>query len=88
MANIRNDAGVFFSTLGTYVLFAQVCAGLGNLKVCFSSKGNLNSILNLNQGYVLSIVTENVEIGAGAVPPIIIPLILFAGFFLTNSYKN
>ncbi|CAF0727414.1 unnamed protein product [Brachionus calyciflorus] len=64
MANIRNDAGVYFSILFTFILSIQV---------------------SISFAYFLSVVSGDINVATSIAGPILIPLILFAGFFLNNE---
>nr|UOU03356.1 ATP-binding cassette subfamily G-like 6-1 [Brachionus rubens] len=64
MANIRNDAEVFFTITFTYLLLIQV---------------------SLSFAYFLSVASGGIDTATSIAGPILIPLILFAGFFLNNE---
>nr|QNH67908.1 ATP-binding cassette transporter subfamily G-like protein 9 [Brachionus rotundiformis] len=64
MANVRNDAGVYFSILFTFILMIQC---------------------SMSFAYLISVATGSIELSTAIAGPILIPLILFAGYFLNND---
>nr|UOU03357.1 ATP-binding cassette subfamily G-like 6-2 [Brachionus rubens] len=64
MANIRNDAGVYFSITFIYILSIQT---------------------GMSFAYFLSVAAGDIDLASSIAGPILIPLILFAGFFLNND---
>lgn len=90
MCNLNPDVGRFFSCVGIVILVANCSVAFGKNMTLLKRKGIKFTHLVIKRVYVfkgsfLSAVAPSANAALGLSGPLLVPLMIFSGFFLNNS---
>jgi len=77
----------FFICCGITILVANVATSFGKIQFEIMQKNKLFLITNFIAGYMVSCLSNSTEMAQVISAPLIIPFMLFGGFFLQNGNK-
>lgn len=91
MVGLYPDVKHFFIAAGIVALVANVSTSFGiieihkQLALCVFSLNNYPTVFVPLAGYLISCISNGVSMALSVGPPVIIPFMLFGGFFLNTA---
>lgn len=81
---LNPEAERFFIACGIVILVANVATSFGKKEINFDKNDKLTMFF-MSPGYMISCLAGSTQVALAMAAPLIIPLLLFGGFFLQNG---